>query len=63
MKKILLSLALAVPGLALFSGCSSDRGAYLPVNTMVNNMDKRRATPAADQSRAQPTGQLVRFVD
>src|SRR5438445_3009301 len=39
MKKILLSLALAVPGLALFSGCSSDRGAYLPVNTMVNNME------------------------
>jgi hypothetical protein len=39
MKKTLLVLALLAPGLALFTGCASDHGAYLPVNTTVNDVE------------------------
>jgi hypothetical protein len=39
MKKTLLSIAFATSGLALYTGCSTDHGAYLPVNTTVNNVE------------------------
>lgn len=39
MKKTLLALALLAPALALLTGCAHDRGAYLPVNTSVNDVE------------------------
>jgi hypothetical protein len=39
MKINLLALALIASGLALISGCASDHGAYLPENTIVNNLE------------------------
>ena len=41
MKKRLLVWLLVVPGLAAFTGCStdSDHGAYAPQNTTVNNLE------------------------
>jgi hypothetical protein len=42
MKKTILSLALLLPATLMLSGCassSSDHGAYLPVNTTVNNLE------------------------
>ena len=41
MKKTLLALGLLAPGLALFTGCHTDydHGAYLPVNTTVNDVE------------------------
>ena len=41
MKKILFALAVLAPGLALMTGGRTDydHGAYLPVNTMVNNVE------------------------
>lgn len=42
MKRTLLALALAAPGLALWTGCRTDQGdhgAYLPVATTVNNVE------------------------
>ena len=39
MKKHLLALMVLVPGLAMFTGCSTDHGAYAPKNTMVNNLE------------------------
>jgi len=39
MKMNLPALALLASGLALISGCASDRGAYPPENTMVNNLE------------------------
>jgi Protein of unknown function (DUF1425) len=39
MKNSLLSLFLLVPSLAWVAGCSTDHGAYVPQNTMVNNLE------------------------
>jgi hypothetical protein len=39
MKKNLLALVLLAPALALFTGCAHDHGAYLPVNTTVNDLE------------------------
>ncbi len=40
MKRSLIVLALLAPAVALFSGCQShDTGAYLPENTMKNNVE------------------------
>src|SRR3974390_3401292 len=42
MKKSLLGLAILVPGLSFFTGCATsttDHGAYLPMNTTVNNVE------------------------
>jgi hypothetical protein len=39
MKKTLFTLSLLASGLALFTGCASDHGAYPPVNATVNNLE------------------------
>jgi hypothetical protein len=39
MKRKLLALLALAPGLALFNGCQTDHGAYLPVDTTVNNVE------------------------
>jgi hypothetical protein len=39
MKINLLASALLASGLALLAGCASDHGAYLPQNTVVNNLE------------------------
>ncbi|SPE62373.1 conserved exported hypothetical protein [Verrucomicrobia bacterium] len=39
MKRILLALALVAPVGTLLTGCQTDHGAYLPVNTTVNDVE------------------------
>ena len=48
MKKILL-MALFAPGVALFSGCQTDHGAYAPINTNVNNLEDSARFVALDK--------------
>jgi uncharacterized protein (DUF2141 family) len=67
MKKTLL--ALLAPGLVLFAGCQTtyDHGAYLPVNTMVNDVENSAGVlmldPAVQYSVTCPAIQETRLPD
>jgi hypothetical protein len=50
MKSTLLCVALMAPVLALFSGCSHDHGAYVPVNTTVNNLEDAAGLVLLDEA-------------
>ena len=39
MKRSLFVLGVLAPSLAFLAGCATDHGAYLPVNTTVNNVE------------------------
>ena len=68
MKKTLL--ALLAPGLILFAGCATsnyDHGAYLPVNTLVNDVENSAGVvmldPAVQYSVTCPAIQETRLPD
>jgi hypothetical protein len=68
MKKTLL--ALLAPGLILFAGCATpiyDHGAYLPVNTLVNDVENNSGVvmldPAAQYSVTCPAIQETHLPD
>jgi hypothetical protein len=68
MKRTLLVLGVLAPGLAFLSGCATnDHGAYLPVNTTVNNVENQAGFVLLDnalQNAVTCTGiQETRFPD
>ena len=72
MKRKLLALTLIAPALVLFSGCASsegehDHGAYLPVNTTVNDVENSAGfvllSPGAQYSITCPAIQETHLPD
>src|SRR5262245_57302097 len=49
MKKTLLVLALVVPSVAFITGCKTDHGPYMPVDTGINNFEDSARFVALDK--------------
>jgi hypothetical protein len=49
MKRSLFVLGVLAPSLAFLGGCATDHGAYLPVNTTVNNVENLAGFVLLDQ--------------